>query len=768
MFPLGLFFVICAWLWYLDTPFVTIGWTALFLAFQALVGWQIIRNVPELTTLNTPAQIGLANAFGAVLFVIIDQATRLVLSGTLRNTFVLLSAGVISTFINRGLRWRESTSLKPEISRTPADTEYDSYGLAIIIVAVALVAGRGTYPPGRVMALLIILGCGFVVVLLPDLNTTSKFGLCFMSVMFAVGIASFFRPGSSEQNWVLEPLYHGSDDLIFSESLSYSLSEFGPQNVVAAFGSTLRYHWLSFAWAGLLGRISHAEPFVTTLHLVPVFGYLTIALLIFGAVRHFTRSRLAPFVSIVTLCLMAYPGISTRFIVVENTSNILGHVFLLATVLLILSTHASSGFLLRVFWVTMLIATWLTKPHYVILILLWLVLRVLVEFRDKPKLKQQIVELVGVGFSLLIAYLLFLRPHTWEQRSISFTISWFGLPKIGPLGFVSLTSALLIIALALFGSFLVLFNFQREHGGRLLPMLALATLLNGCLAIFVRGNSSDEYFLGASLTVNAVLIGVAIGALDIEGQKVKILIGVTAGLSFLTHWWLLEQWNGFTLLVAQNGILGGNLPASLKLAMPWLTVTFTTISSILICKKNPRSIGQPKVFFLRTAPLVIVVTSALLGAQIGTHLSLLNYGEPQTSFAPSQTLQALDWLRSNGEKDWLIATNRDLCTDPPECSQGGSSYLISAVAHLPVLIEGPRFVVGGQNYPPWVKDRISTSLQFAQLPNLLNHGKLIELGVTHFFFDKTSYPYLSNENMTKLYGRVLYTNSSVTIFQLEA
>jgi hypothetical protein len=103
--------------------------------------------------------------------------------------------------------------------------------------------------------------------------------------------------------------------------------------------------------------------------------------------------------------------------------------------------------------------------------------------------------------------------------------------------------------------------------------------------------------------------------------------------------------------------------------------------------------------------------------------------------ASTTDLSSLDWVRSNVDESDILATNRFLCNQDIACDYDDSSFLISAVSGRRVLIEGPRFVVGGRPYPDWVTDRIKLSVTFANAPTDALFAELQRFNVRWFYLD---------------------------------
>jgi hypothetical protein len=138
------------------------------------------------------------------------------------------------------------------------------------------------------------------------------------------------------------------------------------------------------------------------------------------------------------------------------------------------------------------------------------------------------------------------------------------------------------------------------------------------------------------------------------------------------------------------------------------------------------------------------------------------------SVASTTDIESLDWVRSNVEDGEIFATNRFLCNQETPCSFDDSSFLISAISRQRVLIEGPRFVIGGMPYPKWAKDRVQKSIDFANSPSEKSWSQLKLFGVDWFYLDTnfvTSDLDISN-NYWSPWATVAYHNSNVYILKL--
>jgi len=764
----SLLLLLATWLWYLGTPTETLLRALLVLGLQTLLGWQLLRLITRPSTLGAPGAVGISASFGAIAIVVLDQAIRLVTTSWLRDAVLISAILVAITVLTIATSKIQSTQLVTTTQVFDRGAVSES-GLVTIVGAFTLFVARGQVSSGRLIAAAVLIVGAVVVLKLTSSGHRLESIVALAISLSSIALASLLRPRVSSIEWKLEPLYFGSDDLIFSEALSFSVSNSGPTEHIAAYGSSLRYHWLSLAWSGTLGRLTDAEPLISSLHLAPAFGYLTICLLVFGIVRQFTTSRMAPLLAALMLFMTNYPIVDNRLIVAENTSNVLGHIWLLSAILLVLLIYQSYSTVTVTALVITLMAIFMAKPHYITPIVIMVILTVLRAIKRRAAILLTLAVSLTSLFSLAMVYLLFLSPHEWEQRRVRLHAGWFGLPTTGVLRLFSPVLAIAVVSLLTAGPLLMLLGhgIRSSNSNRIGGLLAASVWIAGLSSLFITGNSSEQYVLGAALSVGAPLAGAVVAQLADNARIRGYVLGLVLILSLAGCWWLLSEWVHVTEVVGSRLNLKDPIPYSIQLLLPLGVVVCAGLFGLALhaCSR-PISGSLSDIPRLLRSRVLVCGMMSLIGLQIGAYLADVNYGNAQKQVAPPDDLEALQWIRENSDKSWRIATNRDLCIDPPHCTEGGSSFLVSALTRVPVLIEGPRFVVGGQKYPSWVLDRISASLEFAQSPSRTNAGRLTDLGVTHFYFDDASPPGIPTVADLADVGVVLYSQKNRLVLDL--
>jgi len=109
--------------------------------------------------------------------------------------------------------------------------------------------------------------------------------------------------------------------------------------------------------------------------LAPTIGYVVITALIVTALQTSVKSKLLPMAGAVSMTLLSSAGLRLTTIFVENTSNIFGHIWLLATVACYLLNDGRKWTCLSRRWVLLGVftgATTLAKgPYGAVLVVIW-------------------------------------------------------------------------------------------------------------------------------------------------------------------------------------------------------------------------------------------------------------------------------------------------------------------------------------------------------------------------------------------------------------
>lgn len=707
-----------------------------FLFFQTAIGTTVFTFARTLPLTST-GKIAIGFAFGALLVTVVDQ---LIINSGLPGRVSTILLVIFGTLCSRRLR----------IFTADPNTTHD--WRLVLLSPAAVVFGLSVLDKFYVIATIPLFAGLLVSYLKPnrhDSRLTRKLALIGV-VSFSLVVSLSKLKTKSTAPWFLHQLFAGSDDQVFSQSIGWSLANFGLSEYPSAIGTSIRYHWFSLAWSGFIERFANAQPFATSLYIVPTVSFIMIFLAFVQLALLLTKSSLASVSSALVLLATSSTIEPYRFINVTNISNLVPYMWV--TVLAILLYALADGSLRAPYLVLPLLqgAILLAKSPYGVITLIASTLALF--FHYLVSKKSGLGLLIALWFTSTFLFLMFLYPHPWEQRSFKLENTFNGVTSDRPLHlFITLATFLTVILGGIAGLFIALRN-RRSHAQNALFIFMCAGVLCGYLRFLLSGGSAEYYFLNVAFFCLAPMVGIGVAdSLEQLTSSDLRWLGVFAcSSSFLV---MLE----FRIRIVSEWVGSQLIWSFLPLTM---AIAFTGLSLII---KRLRRERMPSRF-------AYVVLAVVLGTSISSYLSQMAPSTPPTNsgvFVSPEELEALSWLRNNSKEGAIVATNQSLCVDEYTCQIDQSRFIISAFSQRRVLIEGPRFVVGGYPYPDWVKARISLSLRFHATPNSKDLRTLRDFGVAWFYDFHPSASDALQDRRWMEYGSIRFKNSSVTIVELD-
>ena len=741
--------VAICWLLAHGVSFSNSMFAVLVLIFQITTGAIIWRSLLKKEFVGNFEVLGMGFATGSAIAVISDQ---LLLETPLRN-FSFLPSLVIAT----ALTWKN----RRQKSRLQ-ETVLGDQGLGWSLAFVAVVIGGGSLEMSSLLTVVAMLALvGYRLSIPADqyvtgLNISTTFVALAGSLLIWVN-----RTNSEISSWILRPLYTGTDDHVFSEAISWSVANFGIHEMTPALGTELKYHWFSLAWSGLVGRTINADLFAMTLHIVPMVAFAVIASLVWSLVRRFSQSRTTVCAAILLIFATNSVPEPIRVFHTATTSNTLSFVWLLAGCI---SVHAflNTSLKFSVFVISFFASvTLLSKAPYGAALgigMCWLCVFLLLKGK---KSKEQILPLVAALLSMALTYFVFLQPHSWEVREFVIQFNPLRLAIDSPFyPLLALGTMVAIFTSRLSGMTLVFRSTLEKQDRQFFLFLAGITSV-AILSVVLNGNSAERYFLGVALVAGSILSALGIefalarSLFDpkqryaVPKTQIAISFAVSLSLAYLWH----EQYGK-----GNNGVAGSNIGFFIPIAAA--AVSLSIIYSVQLLRKGTLDRKQ---FWVN---LSVGILAASIGV-FGFTSTIKGRQGFETSIASETDVRALNWLRENSGDNDVVATNRLLCREGVDCGFDDSSYLISAISQRRVLVEGPRFVIGGRPYPQWMEERIELSLDFAESPTTDGMLRLAKKGVKWFYYDST---YLLDGQLGKAplddLVKIEYIDGPVMIFRI--
>jgi hypothetical protein len=586
------------------------------------------------------------------------------------------------------------------------------------------------------------------------LNQAATLGLLTLVPVGIVIIGLSTRSSNQYGTRMLKPLFTGSDDLVFSESLSFSLSHFGIFDYAASIGTSIRYHWFSMAWTGLVDRVAHPEPFVVTLHSAPVFVAVAIAGIGFGISRLLVRSDSLGYLLVIALFGTSSSIEPHRFFTLFNTSNFVSFMWVLLFIFLLLFHLKGSLPLSFIVLPIVAVVVLVSKAPYGVPLLFGLFGLVTQQAIVKSSRRREHFILLGTTvLSMVCAYIMFLTPHEWEKRVLSTRLNVFSFPNFGLLEkMTTLTIVVFLIAALIVPGLYFLGTVRDKSSADFLAFLIGGSLV-GPLRFLLSGASGELYFLGVSIvfssTISCWALAVALKNYS-PSRQLQITLLLVPSISSLLP--ILASYDIVNLSMLTN--------SGRFLIVP--TAVACVIATAFWMMLKTRTISTLAVFILLSFLSMSISRFFVVSIKPVEYLST-------TEVASNEDVRSLTWLRGNTQSNAIIATNRFLCASTDPCSFDDSSFLISAVARRRVLVEGPRFVIGGRPYPQWMTDRIALSTRFAERPNEDDLRTLKDYGVDWFVVNERFLPTgtLVESDWAK-FGIIRYRQDGVAIIELRS
>jgi len=527
-------------------------------------------------------------------------------------------------------------------------------------------------------------------------------------------------PYQSYGSRFLRPLYEGSDDQVFHETMSNSLVKHGLVSNMAAAGSEIRYHWFSLLWTGSLAELTDSSPFAVTLHALPLFCIFSTILLVVALSRFIGPSN---HTALLSVCILFFGNSlfdNIPFYFTFSSTNLFSIVVLLSTFIIFVRFYESPTLRLLIFLISLATVLTLSKAPYMAVLMLG-VFSLLFLMRGVSTREQRfVVFAVSIIFFTIfsLCYVIFLRAD------------WFNAKYVIQLNFANGEGVLSVVAFLGILSFVVS-RLSIVHGlwnrdfavSRVTSVLCVGVSAASLSRFLLDGKSSENHLLAVAITLSAPMIAHTLIRLQSNlniSLQTKIVIYLFTILSSLGL--LLDFPNFFhhhDVKISQARFM--------QSAHPALSTISAVVVSIFFIRRD----------FVRTVKFAVVLgLSASCLVAYFSHSSIVIRSDSGEQVALVSEVVLFGWINQNTSHDSLFATNRYLCHSESYCAYDDSSQLLSALSRRSVYIEGPRFVTGGHPYANWVKERIELSIGFADNPTNANTALLKSLGVDYFLLDE--------------------------------
>jgi len=769
----GFFAVLLFGLIVADTPIKVALVSTGFITVQILVGGLIFVALSNKTDLSWQEFCGLGLVIGSLLTIALDQIFR--------QTFIADYAWALSLLT---------------ILLIPKSKEF-------------FLSFAKEQTQTRVTDLLIILGAGFLFIssdwfwALPlviliiataawyEFKSYRRFAAFVAIVSTPISIVSVFtRPNG----WWIE-----DSDLALNEAISQTLKVWGTQDNINAVGTPTNYHWLVYAWSGLLERVSGAPNWVMNSRVIPFVVSLGTALLIWAIISRLGYTRKVTFASL--LIIGTYDTVPTwgRGFGIGYTpspSQMYGLLLLLTFVyFVIIFEHSAPKRALILFLIVGIGAIGAKVPHGAIVAASSGLLSVYIILKKRKLFSTRVFQLVVTTLGVLIGFVViigglsdssrgmiidqvaFVNGITGDFRAYSLQVRWFAA-LIFIFGFFSLP----ILGI-------VLINKQKVFKNSGLRILLLGIVISGISgAMFLSGEFAVElFFAHAASSLLLVFIAPLLVSSFNQAINSKKIVGtlVCIGLiSAIASAFVPNLNSGSTFAI------GLRLIPSLVGLVP---ICAAVIAAIAVGKKSEKIASALQLALFGVAAMSIGFFAVNFSRNAVNEYPEFNRNyESRTGLDRPDLIAASEWISDNTPVSAIFATN-DFCAEiSTECDaqtdwlkrveysmnctrdqvlrwvgtddcNPGSYKLLTALVDRRFL--AGNFWVGvsdGDALQPWLAERVMTSVNFAKSPSAEISESLKQSNVEWFLLRKE----LTDSQDWQKYGTIEYSNDSYAIIKL--
>jgi hypothetical protein len=581
------------------------------------------------------------------------------------------------------------------------------------------------------------------------------------------------------------PFWHYlTDDFRVFESLSRSIWDYGPQDEFGTLGTIgAQYHISTYAYSGLLDRLSGASTFIVLNRAMLVLTALLLSTIVWAFLRRDGgKSRL------INLGLAAMFPLFFDYSF-TSPSYCFGLFFYLVGVFF-WTDHQRRvkpwlqvfiGFLITVFIMT-------TKISNMPVVLSGLGVLALYALARKPSwAKSALINFATTLITTGIYFFVFLANGRTSSQLESMYAFGYARRIAGDLVTISdpvtrISASLMYTSLYILlpiVAVLYFFSLHRRLHPQLLIFVLPAIPLLLITALF-GGADASGYFVLASLGILNIALIIFVSKFfsdfncRIRQNQQIVGFAVIAGLlGLLTHR-SVAYFNGGTA----NEILTRSI-----LQSHWVSALLLSLIAYGLFRVGKNRKKQSFLILFIVAELMCFTSINAMLLDRLTKGPELTASESATAIGTTDEIAVGQWLRTNTEKSSLIATNH-FCG--PACSgadwfendylrlndtyifpasptgYGTFNFILSNYAERRFLIEGARFLLVNGMPREDVRERMNVALAFANEPSEASLSSLQAFGVDYFVIDKQS----TTQRDWGLTTSKLYENDTFIVLEL--
>lgn len=509
-------------------------------------------------------------------------------------------------------------------------------------------------------------------------------------------------------NWRRVPLAQVTDesflDVYFLEALTRGLSQFGPGESVLMTGGTIRYHWLSYIWAGDIASFADLPSFAAITRVLPIValvGTVTIAATWAAwLARGRAGNRWIPSVAVLLVVAGGYTGALYGTILnFDSPSQAFTTMWLLALLFTVaIYLDRGSPWTLAALALLGAANTGGKVSHIAVAAGALLLLSAVGVLARKPWWARAFAATAVTGLAALVTYGLVIfgaavDRNLTEDLAVKAS-TWQGLdPLPGTWGVAAGTVAFLLAAYARMAGIGWMF---RERELRMSPsvVMSVGAIAVGTSAIIVLAEGINEtwFLLAASAPASVIsavgAVGAALWLKRLGTSSVVATAGIAVGVSVVSLFLSTDPPDEGSTGFARWGAA----------VTPWILAPL--LSTVWFVWLDRRNIRRETWISILAAGVIVLVASSILtrpatlwtsARQVVTEVGVMQPSAITSPPSPDATagpatftdrVLAAGWLEQKADISDIVATSDD------------TSAFIPAYTGLRMFLAGSRYQVG--------------------------------------------------------------------------
>ena len=740
------------------------------IAIQVVTGAIIYARIPRLKSPTIAESLGMGFAIGSALSTLSD----ILLKSTLIRSITWLVPTLVIVLVVTARNLKKDRGVVTRIQ----ETKFESTDLLAIIVISFL------YLAHDFVWYISLFASGLCILI--AVNPRNRFktrslylgSIIALTALAVVSLVAGIR--SRPQFWWIN-----SDDYQLFESLQISLARYGPRDHLGATGISITdYHFLPYAWTGLIDRLSAAPTWVILNRVTPVVVSIALSALVWSFL---SRERVhRPKVHFLLACL--YPILIVLSF--KSASVPYSFIYLLAALFywtdrrtaLIHWSRIPLGVLFTVFVIG-------TKASNAPTILVGLgVLALIGIATNQPWKWTSLADLLTGAITGALYYFVLLQ-HATAGSLIDVELFGFVKTRFGDLNELNGHLSLLVVggiatsaymSIPLIG--MVIFSLHSPSRSSMLGYFSLSIFpLTTLYMLFIGGHPDiSRYFVNSGLSIMLLIVLVAVSrsfrTSKLENQDifpfVIFVIFVIAGFAS----------GSASIYLLENLRSGGRIAMFSRAVASAHWIPLVVIGGFWFIYRASRHKTLPRFAIVLSFILVGNISASATVATFKIYRSAIesDLSAVESIIGTPDEIAGGSWIRSHVPVDAIIASNhfcgREECFGSNWFNEqldltslalggdtfGGSNFLLPAYSERRFLIQGPRFLWALNKPPAWAIDRMNATLGFVNSPNEQTLTALQKFDVEYFVVDLES----TAQRTWLPFGKLLYQNRSFAILQL--